>query len=129
MRSSRDNSGGTDGTCSAGEIRLFATVTALDWRAVWFISSIPLFLAFVDKHLDFRQVVLGITSEVHLRMDKARAGERGKLIPHVATLAFFSFLAARALLRSALAALASGVLAVLVNRSFKRTALPESWRR
>ena len=48
--------------------------------------------------------------------------------PHVAALAF-SFLAARAFLRSALAALASGELAVLVNRSFKRTALPESWRR
>ena len=54
-------------------------------------------------------------------------GVRG-LRPQVATLAF-SFLAARTRLRSALAALASGVLDVLVKRSLRRTALPESWRR
>jgi hypothetical protein len=47
------------------------------------------------------------------------------IVPQVATLAF-SFLAARTLLRSALAALASAVLAVLVKRSLRRTALPES---
>jgi hypothetical protein len=50
-------------------------------------------------------------------------------VPQVAVALAFSFFAARAFLRSALAALASAVVAVLVNRSFRRTALPESWRR
>ena len=42
-------------------------VTALDWRAVWFIPSIPCSRAFVDKHLNFRQVILWITSKDHSR--------------------------------------------------------------
>ncbi len=61
------------------------------------------------------------------KVDRRRAGDG--CASQVAVALAFSFLAARAFLRSALAALASAVVAVLVNRSFRRTALPESWRR
>ena len=55
---------------------------------------------------------------------KARAVERADQLVALS----FSFLAARALRRSALAALASGAV-VLLKRSFRRTALPERSRR